>query len=71
MEDNQGIIAMANNQTNPHRRTKHIDIRYPFVREEVLKGTLLIKYPRYCYTKDMLADLLTKPLARGQFEQLT
>jgi len=67
MEDNQGTIAMTNNQTNPHRRTKHIDIRYHFVREQVQKGTLLIKY---CYTKDMLADLLTKPLARGQFEQL-
>ena len=32
MEDNQGAIAMAQNPVN-HTRTKHIDIRYHFVRE--------------------------------------
>jgi len=66
MEDNQGAIAMTNNPVG-HKRTKHIDIRYHFVREQVLKGTLQIKY---CSTKNMLADLFTKPLTRGQFELL-
>lgn len=32
MEDNQGAIAIARNPTG-HARTKHIDIRYHFVRE--------------------------------------
>ena len=66
MEDNQGAIAMTNNPVQ-HRRTKHIDIRYHFVREHVLNGTVQIKY---CCTKNMLADLFTKPLTRGQFEYL-
>eukprot|EP00795_Rhopilema_esculentum_P007133 gene7133-biopygen8536 len=66
MEDNQGAISMTKNPVG-HKRTKHIDIRYHFVREQVEKGTLLLKY---CNTKEMLADLLTKSLNRGQFEYL-
>jgi len=34
MEDNQGAIAIAHNPVD-HARTKHIDIRYHFVRESV------------------------------------
>ena len=33
-EDNQGAISMAKNPVG-HARTKHIDIRYHFVRERV------------------------------------
>ena len=66
MEDNQGAIAMARNPVG-HARTKHIDIRYHFVRECVAEGTIELVY---CPTKLMLADLLTKPLPREQFERL-
>jgi len=66
MEDNQGAIAMTKNPIG-HRRTKHIDIKYHFVREQVQRGTLQIKY---CCSKEMLADLFTKPLTKGQFEYL-
>lgn len=65
-EDNQGAIAIAKNPVG-HKRTKHIDIRYHFVREQVQKGVIEIEYLN---TKEMLADLFTKPLARGQFEYL-
>ncbi len=40
-------------------RTKHIDIQYHFVRDSLSKGMFLIDY---CSTKEMAADLLTKPL---------
>ncbi|GMF51699.1 unnamed protein product [Phytophthora lilii] len=36
-EDNQGSIALAKNPEF-HKRTKHIDIRYHFVREKVEDG---------------------------------
>ena len=66
MEDNQGAIAIARNPTS-HARTKHIDIRYHYVREAVQEGTVDLCY---CPTNEMLADLLTKQLSRGQFERL-
>ena len=59
-EDNQGATALA--QTN---RTKHIDIRFLFIREALEQGTIV-----YCPTLEMVADLLTKCIPRGQFEKL-
>ena len=66
MEDNQGAIAIAKNPI-AHARTKHIDIRYHYIREAVNDGIIEVKY---CPTKQMIADVLTKPLPRGQFENL-
>ena len=65
-EDNQGSIALAKNQEF-HKRTKHIDIRYHFVREKVEDGQVVLQY---ISTTDMLADLMTKPITAVQFEVL-
>ena len=65
-EDNQGCIAMAKNPVN-HERTKHIDIRYNFVRERVEDKTVVVKYLE---TTEMLADILTKGLSRDQHRRL-
>ena len=64
--DNQGSIKMARNDASG-TRTKHIDIRYHFVRDSLLKTLFGIDY---CPTSDMAADLLTKPLQRVQFIKL-
>ena len=56
-EDNQEAIAMAKNPVG-HARTKHIDIRYRFVREAVQNGAIILKYVA---TGEMIADNLTKP----------
>jgi len=59
MEDNQACIAMSNNPIT-HKRTKHIDVRYHFVREKVeSKEVELVYLP----TQYQLADILTKPLS--------
>jgi len=50
-----------------HACTKHIDIQYHFVRECVERGQLVLKY---CATEDMLADTLTKSLARDRHWKL-
>ena len=63
-EDNQGTIALANNPTK-HQRSKHIDVRYHFIRSEVNKGFDL----KYCPTKEMLADIMTKPATKQQLNK--
>ena len=63
-EDNQGAISMAKNPIF-HKRTKHVQIRYHFVREAVEQGTNTIEY---YHTDNMLADSFTKALARDEFE---
>ena len=50
-----------------HKRTKHIDIRHHFVREAVEDGTISITY---CPSEEMVADILTKGLAKDKFECL-
>ena len=65
-EDNQAAIGLTRNPVG-HKRTKHINIKYHFVREHIMIGSLLVKY---CNTKEMLADILTKPLPKRQFEYL-
>ena len=62
-EDNQGSIALAKNPEH-HKRTKHIDIRYHFVREKVEDGQVILEY---ISTLDMLADIMTKPIPATQF----
>lgn len=51
-----------------HQRTKHIDIRYHFLRNAVIDGTL---DTFYCPTTDMIADIMTKALPRAQHAKLT
>jgi len=57
-EDNRGAQFLAGNCMF-HPRTKHMDIRYHFVREAVSKDRLVLE----CIsTTQMAADVLTKPL---------
>ena len=64
-EDNQGTIFLSKNPKD-HSRTKHIDIKYHYVRQAVQKGEIDV---RYCETKRMIADTLTKGLPKPAFEK--
>jgi hypothetical protein len=56
--DNQSAIALSKDHQY-HARTKHIDIRYHFIRWVIQNGSIRLIY---CPTEDMLADTLTKAL---------
>ena len=58
--DNQGAISLAKNPVN-HARSKHIDIRYNFVRDHVTKKKIEIEYVS---TEHNVADLMTKPFSK-------
>ena len=64
LEDNQSAISIAKNPQF-HGRTKHINIKYHFIREQIANGTICLKY---CPTEDMLADILTKGIGPEKFE---
>jgi hypothetical protein len=64
--DNKSAISLAKNPVF-HDRSKHIDIRYHFIRECVEQGRIDINYIR---TNDQLADVLTKALGRLMFQEL-
>ena len=58
--DNQAALRLATDD-NYHARTKHIDIRYHFIRQVVASDALRLVY---CPTDDMTADILTKGLPK-------
>jgi hypothetical protein len=63
--DNQGAIALAKDNKF-HGRTKHIDLRYHFIREAVEDGKINVKYVP---TDDNVSDIFTKPLPRPKFQR--
>jgi transposase InsO family protein len=65
-EDNQAAIKMAKNSCY-HGRTKHISIRYHYIREQVSSNVIEL---RYCRTDEMKADIFTKGLNTGKFTKL-
>lgn len=62
-EDNQSTICIANKRDNS-KRTKHIDVKYHFVREKVEEGIIDLQYvPTEC----QIAVVFTKALDATKF----
>jgi histone deacetylase 1/2 len=66
-QDNQSTIALAEKGFSTSDRTKHVKIRYFWVKDRVDSGEIKIVY---IPTEDMIADILTKPLQGEKFRQL-
>ena len=58
-EDNQSALKLLDSE-KIQTRSKHIDVRYNFVKEIKIKGEMFF---HYCNTDSMPADLMTKPLS--------
>jgi hypothetical protein len=63
--DNESAICMVDNPIE-HSHTKHIDIRYHFLRDHQQRGDITIKYVS---THNQLADIFTKPLDEMTFSK--
>lgn len=64
--DSQSALALSKNPTF-HDRTKHIDVRFHYVREVTSNGSIkLVKISTYCNP----ADMMTKTLPGNRLEYL-
>ena len=64
-QDNKSsILLQKNGKASSSKRTRHINIRYFFITDQIKKGNIQLKY---CPTDQMIADYFTKPLTGTQF----
>ena len=64
--DNRSAIAISCNSVQ-HSKSKHIDLRYHFIKDHVEQGTVELYFVG---TEYQLADLLTKALDPARFNEL-
>lgn len=64
--DNSSTIKLSKNPVML-RRTKHIDVRYHYLRNLVNEGKIQLKF---CSTVNQVADLMTKPVKLEVFEKM-
>lgn len=62
-EDNQSCIRVAD-EPREHKRMKHIDVKYNFIRESIASGEFKLEY---IPTGDQVADIMTKGLGQQLF----
>ena len=65
-EDNQSCLAMINGE-RVSSRTKHIDVRFFAVKQNIIDGEIATKWTS---TDTMTADTFTKPLGTVKFQQM-
>jgi len=64
--DNKSAINLSKNPTL-HGRSKHIDTKFHFLRDQVSRGKLTLLY---YHTEDQTTDVFTKPLKQARFDKL-
>ena len=64
-QDNQSAMLLEiNGKASSSKRTRHVNIRYFFIKDLVSRGELKVEY---CPTDSMVADFFTKPLHGKKF----
>jgi hypothetical protein len=64
-EDNKGAIDLTNNPVH-HKRTKHIDVKYHYIRAEQTSGRVTVTK---VHTNDNRADIMTKATTVATFKR--
>lgn len=67
MQDNMATISSLNKGSTGSERSRHINIRYYWIKDRISSGELDISYVS---TNSMVADILTKPLQGDKFEEM-
>jgi hypothetical protein len=63
--DNQGAIMLAKNPVH-HQRSKHIDIKYHYIRSQVKSEIINL---HYIPSNENVADIFTKPVSKNKFKE--
>ena len=63
--DSLSAIDLVMNQNSYYRRTKHIEIKFYYIRDTIEKAKVILDK---VHTSNNLRDMLTKPLATFKFE---
>ena len=66
MCDNSSTIKLSKNPII-HGRSKHIDVRFPFLKNLTKEGTIELVH---CGSQDQVADIMSKPLKLEVFQKL-
>lgn len=66
-QDNMSTITLIKKGKSTSERTRHVDLRYFFIADRVKNNEVVVKYMP---TKEMLADLHTKPLQGALFREM-
>jgi hypothetical protein len=65
-EDNRStMLLMKNGRLSSGKRTKHLDIRYFYVKDLIDRGLITIEH---CISEEMIADFFTKPIQGARFQ---
>ena len=68
-QDNQSTIKLLNNgRASCGKKSRHVDIRYFFLKDRIDRGEFKVKY---CPTELMVADFFSKPLQGSLFKNLS
>jgi hypothetical protein len=67
LQDNQSAIALIHKGKHASSRSRHVNIRYFFVKDRINSQELNVAYLN---TNDMIADIMTKPLQGEQFRKM-
>ena len=65
LNDNRAVVFMATNSGST-KNAKHVDIKYHFVKDIMEQRDIILEH---CSSRDMVVDILTKPLDTHKFEK--
>ena len=63
-DNTSAILLERNGKSSAGKASRHINIRYYFIRDHIQNGNLEVKH---CPTDDLIADCMSKPLQGAKF----